>query len=100
MNIRCSIKGCRRLLLAVEKWPNPDSDLWTGDAYGVWAEGCPKHREIRPRELIAEADARRTSKGLPPLDRRALMVYVTWAALRPAYLDATHRGRAVDHLAP
>lgn len=99
VNIRCPAKGCRRLLLAVSKWPDGDSIAWNSTA-GVWVERCAKHKEIRPQETIHDADARRASKGLPPVDRSALMVHVHWSTLRPYYLDATHRARAVDFLLP
>lgn len=83
--------------MTVSEWPTPDDPRWTGP-YGVWVERCPKHKEIHPKETIADADARRAEKGLPPLDRDALLVFVTWAKLRPNYLDSTHRGRAVPYL--
>jgi hypothetical protein len=100
VNIRCSVRGCRRLLLSVSEWPATDSPRWSHPSDGVWAEGCPKHRELRPKEVIADADERRAGKGLPPLGRRALMVHTSWAELRAHYLDAISRGRAVDILRP
>lgn len=99
VDIRCSAQGCRRLLLSVTTWPEPDSPLWQGSR-GVWTEACDRHREIRRREVIADADERRRSRGLPPVDRRALMIHVSWSALRPAFLDSQHRGHAVDVLRP
>jgi hypothetical protein len=100
VNLRCSTRGCRRLLRSVTVWPAPDSDLWTGPQYGVWAERCPKHKAIYPRETLADADGRRSSQGRPPVDLEPLLVFVAWSKLRPLYLDSTHRGRAVDYLAP
>lgn len=100
VNLRCSARGCRRLLISVTEWPGDDSSLWHNASYGVWAEACPKHREVRPNEIISEADERRRSRGLPPLVRGDLMVYVSWSELRRSYLDAISRSRSVDLLKP
>lgn len=81
------------------EWPSPDSELWASE-YGVWMEACHTHKAIRPRETIDEARERRASGGRPPLDRRALMMFMSWADLRPLFLDATHRGHAIDCMRP
>lgn len=100
VNIRCSVEGCRRLLLSVSEWPADGSEQWSDPSGGAWVELCPKHKEIRPQETIQDANARRDGKGLPPLDRASLMAFAPWSTLRPLQLDARHRQRAVDHLLP
>lgn len=97
VNVRCHVAGCNRLLRKVEQWPDEASESWTDPTDAVWVERCPKHKEIRPRETISDADARRAERGLPPLDRGLLLVPIRWSALRPCYLDAKHRGRDVDY---
>jgi hypothetical protein len=101
VNIRCPVKSCKnRVLLSVSAWPADGSPLWADPARGVWAERCPKHKEIRTKETIADADARRAGRGLPPVDAEGELLFVSWSTLRPSYLDSTHRGRAVDYFAP
>lgn len=100
VNVRCSATGCRRLLRSIDAWPEDGSPLWSDVNAGLWIERCAKHRELRQHEVITEADERRSTKGLPPLDRARLMIFVSWPDLRPTYLDATHRGRKLDVLRP